>query len=352
MLKSLYYKALNNRRYIELEQEKDDNSFLKGKWFDKSFSYCENDFSIAAGDGSFNKKKFLMFNYCPIGAEALIFDGELKHIEQSEIFEKDHLPYLDELLSTYMSIFEFKCCLKAINEYDVDYYLFDGSILGDLQNPYPMGSKFPEDIKKNLDGGVLSLFLEKINDLSDLGLSFPFLLDKVFKHASKDNIDDYKLHLSSIEKLLLLREILMKNKKIISISKTSSANDLFKSKAPDIAIFDQYTQKEGMSLVIKKKVKLKSAFPVFNDFFTKLWFTIFYIRLEDNKNILKIELPYKASNDEIIKVIGIIKRDLSEGYPYLLKKAHNDVIIKNNDVEDLLKIGRVYQTTNREQLKM
>lgn len=363
MLKSLYYKALNNRKYLRPEPEKKDKSFLDDKWFDKSFEKSSDDFSIAAGDGSFNIKKFLMFNYCPVGAEALIYDGEIKQIEQAEIFEIDHIPFIKELIPNYMAIFELKCCLKAIREYDVDYYLFDGSLFGDLQNHYPKGSKQPSDIKEHLDGGVLKLFVDKINDLSNLDLSFPEIKKRIFVHVSgegsdnfaADELDDvYNLHLSSIEKLLVLAEVLKNNKKIISISKTSSNNELFHWKAPDIGVLDQFTQKQGISKIIHKKVErdIKVPFPVCNDFFNRLWFTIFYVRLEDNKNVLKVELPYYAEEDEVYEIVKVIKRDAAEGYPYLLNKAHNDVIITNKHVEELLKISRIYEKTNREQLKM
>lgn len=353
MLTSLYYKALNNKRYLQIESKREDTSFLKNKWTTRPFAKSRDDFSIAAGDGSFNKKKFLSFSYCPVGAESLIFDGELKQFDQSEIFEINPISFLDELLSNYMSIFELKCCLKAITEYDVDYYLFDGSIFGDLQNPYPMGAKQPKDIKNGLNDGILNVFIEDIRDLSDLNLSFPAVKKRVFPNVS-DNDEDYNLYLSSFEKLLVLREVLKNNKKIISISKTSSTNDLFTSKVPDIGILDQYTHKQGISKIIHKNVLKDSiiSFPVANDFFNKLDFTIFYLRLEDNKNVIKVELPYYASDDEVYRIAEIIKRDSAEGYPYLLKKAHNDVVITNKHVDELLKIGRVYETTNREYLKM
>ncbi len=353
MLKSLYIKALNNRRYIQPEPEKNSDFSLDGKWFDRPFAKSNKDFSIAAGDGSFNIKKFLMFNYCPVSAEALIYDDNLKSIEQSEIFEMEHVPFIKELIPNYMAIFEFKCCLKAINEYDVDYYLFDGSIFGDLQNHYPKGAKQPADLKEKLDGGVLSYFVDKVNDLSNLDLSFPLIKKQIYAHPSKELDEVYDLYLSSIEKLLVLREVLKSNKKVISISKTSSNNDLFHSNAPDIGILDQLTQKQGISKIIRKKVESNIAvpFPVFDEFFSKLWFTIFYVRLEENKNVLKVELPYWAEDDEVAEIIEIIKRDAAEGYPYLLNKAHNDVVITNKHVDELLKISRIYETTNREQLR-
>ncbi len=349
MLNSLYYKALNYKNFVSFKPDKDTSSFLEGRWFDMPFAKSREDFSIAAGDGSFNKKKFLEFNFCPVGAESLIFDGELKQFEQSEIFNIDHINFLDELLANYMSIFELKCCLKSIVQYNVDYYLFDGSIFGDLQNPYPMGAKLPDDIKNDFNRGILNHLIENINDLSSLDLSFPDI-KKVFAHVNDNNDEDYNLHLSAIEKLLVLKEILKYNKRIISISKTSSSNDIFNSNVPDIALFDKYTNKSGISKICYKTVKRN--FPVANDFFNKLVFTIFYLRLNNNKSVLKVELPYYATEEEVIKIVEAINRDLAGGYPYLLKKAHNDVVITNKDVEELLKIGKVYETTNREQLRM
>ncbi len=48
---------------------------------------------------------------------------------------------------------------------------------------------------------------------------------------------------------------------MIAISKSSSNNDIFHSNMPDIAIFDKYTQKEGISKVIRKKYQ-KTSIPL------------------------------------------------------------------------------------------
>ena len=77
---------------------------------------------------------------------------------------------------------------------------------------------------------------------------------------------------------------------------------------------------------------------------------MFYLRLEDNKNIFKVELPYKASNEEIIRIIEMLKVFSVQGYPYLLNMAHNDVVIKDKNMDELLKIAKIYQKTNREML--
>ena len=67
--------------------------------------------------------------------------------------------------------------------------------------------------------------------------------------------------------------------------------------------------------------------------------------------IIKIELPYEADEDEIRKILSDLKRDSVEGYPYLLKKAHNEVVIKNKDIDGLSKIIGFYEKSGREMLK-
>ena len=118
------------------------------------------------------------------------------------------------------------------------------------------------------------------------------------------------------------------NRKIVAISKTSSSTEYFNSKIPDMAIFDMCSKKQGYSKPRYSDVsKVKRDFPVKNNFLKSLEFTIFYARLEDHKNILKFELPYHATEEDI-KTVETGQKISAEGYPLLLKKAHNDVVIR------------------------
>ena len=162
--------------------------------------------------------------------------------------------------------------------------------------------------------------------------------------------EDFDLHLASIEKIILLKELLENKRKIISISKTSSDTELFEWKIPDIAILDKFTEKQGLSKIEYRRVFKNAPFPFYNDFFKRLQFTVFYVRLQDNKNVLKVELPYKASVGEVIRIIEKINKLSVQGYPYLLSKAHNDVVITDRNIKELLKIAKIYETTNREML--
>lgn len=352
MLNSLYIKAASKRGSIkEIIPELEGNSIVSDNWSEKNITSSDDEFSIGAGDGSFNKKKFLGFNFYAVAAESLIFDGQLKTIEQSDIDRFPYLSYLDEFLSNYMSIFELKCCLSSLEEYNVDYYLIDGSIYGDLQNPFPKGVETSAKAKKELISATLNDFEEMVKNPSDKSVYSPKLFNKYFK-IYREYKYPYTLYLTTIERLVVLKEILKNSRKMIAISKSSSNNDIFHSNMPDIAIFDKYTQKEGISKVIRKKVSkdINTTFPVFDEFFKDLKFTIFYLRLADYKNVLKVELPYEASMAEIEEIASKLKKFSTNGYPYLLKKAHNDVVISDKNIKELINIAKVREKSGREML--
>ena len=76
MLNSLYIKAASKRGSIkEIIPELEGNSIVSDNWSEKNITSSDDEFSIGAGDGSFNKKKFLGFNFYAVAAESLIFDG-------------------------------------------------------------------------------------------------------------------------------------------------------------------------------------------------------------------------------------------------------------------------------------
>ena len=158
--------------------------------------------------------------------------------------------------------------------------------------------------------------------------------------------------MESLEHLMALKQLLQNKEKIIAISKTSTSNDIFHTNIPDIAILEMATKGEGFTKPYYRKVdsSVKHDFPIHNEFFTNLWFTIVFARLKDNKNVIKIELPYHADEKEIRNILSILKSNSTDGYPFLLKKAHNDVVIKNKDMARLSNILEFMEKTGREML--
>lgn len=349
MLNSLYLEAAKKRGIIrEILPDIGDKGSISKMWDEISFSASSEEISIGAGDGSFNKKKFLAFTFYAVGAESVIFDGEFQTMDDSIIDTIEHSPFIDDLLRLYMSVLETKSAVKTLQYFDIDYYMVDGSLLGDLIRPFPMGISIDRKTREEILDAGLDELREKTR-IFNSKLEAPRIIDRFYKN----NIMNYKMFLTSIEQLLLLKELFNHREKIIAVSKTSTNRDLFNSNIPDISIFDKYTKKAGMSRIIYKKVsdEVKYNFLVENEFFKSMVFTVFYLRLEDNRNVLKVELPYEASKKEILEIIKKIKKYSSEGYPYLLKKAHNDVVISTKNMETLTSIVNLREKIGREMLR-
>ena len=361
MLESLYNEAIKKKGTINEMIENYTNLELdvSNFWINEKIEKYDKDLTIAAGDGSKHDKKFLNFYFYAISAESLIYNKILRKIECSNINIIPHSKFARDRIRSYMGLFEVKNALKTIKTHNIDYYLYDGSLLGDLIRPFPLEKEIPQKIKKEIFNLSEDYLKNDINNIENNDIEiFSTIIANNFLNEKFDQLKEYEpvIFLEYIEKLLALSNLLKYNKKIIAISKTSSSVDYFNVNIPDIAIFDKHSTNSGFSYppkikpVFEKSEKLKREFPVEDSFFKSLKFTIFYVRLEKNRNILKVELPYKADENDIKKIIGIINKNSPEGYPYLLKKAHHDVIIKKRDIEHLFKIFGFYEKTGREML--
>ncbi len=318
-------------------------------WIDYSTTNMDPTKIISAGDGSINKKKYLSFVFYAISAETLTYKKNMKKIENSFIDITTPQRFLDDRIRNYMEIYEYKNALKTIQNYNPDYFLFDGSVMGSLIRPLPLEKELPTNIKKEIiEDYKIPLIKEiKKGQVTISSLQFKNELEKY------GDIKTVLMFLESIETLLVIKEILEYKDKIIGISKTSSNKDYFNLDMPDMSIFDLKHDNEGYSKPYSPKVsekQFKHEYNIENEYFKNQEFSIFYTRLEKNKNILKFEVPYKLTNSKIEELINIIKPICTEGYPYLLKKAHHDVVIKKTDMEQLIKIMGFYEKNGREML--
>ena len=347
MLNSLYTEAIRKKGLINepLEEYKESKIDIESKWNEEEIIPKDSDIVLAAGDGSYNKKKYLSFNFYAVAAQSLVYnpnetESKLKTIESAELDIIPHQSFLEDRLRNMMSIFEIKTAIKTFHDFDIDYYMDDGSILGDLIRPIPVEKTISPEKKEN----IISQVKEKLEfeiQSDELNLS-SFNFKEEFKDLFEDeNIDEYALitFLETLENLIALKYLLENKKKIIAISKTSSSNELFFANIPDMAILDGLTKKQGFSEPYYRKVtyKTKHDFPIENE--------------DDNKNIIKIELPYYTEDKEEIKeILSVLKSNSTEGYPFLLKKAHKDVVISNQDMNSLSKIIGFLDKSGREML--
>ena len=355
MLDSLYAEALRKKGQIndELEELTESKIQVEEKWNSEPIIPTPDDVVIAAGDGSVSKKKYLSFNFYAVAAESLIYDGKLETIETVEINTIPHQSFVDDRLRNKMAVFEIKNAIRALNRYEIDYYLDDGSLLGDLIRPSPSANKLSKTQRDIIISKVREAVRKDIENDEDDIKSFNF--KEEFQDLFEDDeIDEEALisFLENIEKLTALSYFLKNKKQIVAISKTSSTNDIFHVNIPDIALFDKATKTQGFSDPYYRSVssRVKHDFPVEDEFFRTLEFTVFFARLEDYKNIIKIELPYHASKNDIRRILADLKKDSVEGYPFLLKKAHHDVVIKNKDIAQLSRIVGLVEKSGREML--
>lgn len=348
MLDSIYGKALekkdelNNKLQIDFEKMKIDPS---KHWIDTPIKELQSHKTISGGDGSRNWSEFLGFVVYAINAECLVYDGkELQIVECCDIDVINPYKYVKNRLETYMSILEIKSSLKALNDFNTDLTLIDGSILGKLIRPSPIENALPGWIKNEIKVKYLNEIEKCIKNNLEIQITSPKLFDSFGVFG--ENIVDSIIFLESLENLLatryLLKEAAEREKDIVGISKTSIRTDYnFDSNIPDMAIFDKFSKKQGYSEPIHINVSdnmVKRAFPIYDKFFKNLTFTIFYARLDDFKNILKFELPYKVNEEDIIPILESLKCICADGYPYLLKKAHNDVVLRNRDMKNISRI--------------
>ena len=358
MLDSLYEKALKKKDNINKQISTDfDNLELdpSTEWNNKTIDEEDNDMTIAAGDGSINKMNFMSFIFYAIDAECLVYDTKLNTIESSEIDIILHHKHVEDRLRSYMGIFEIKNAMKAFKQYDIQVLLFDGSILGNLIRPFPLEKKLKNELKEKIKYKYHPKLEDELKkELKDSNVS---ITSAKFSKSIEDEFEnkvDAMIYLEHLENLLVIAELLNNRNQVVAISKTSTSNEYFKSEIPDIAIFDKHSAKEGYSnpkhiKMSNKKVK-REDFPVKNDFFRDITFTIFYARLENHKNILKFELPYYAEEKDIKELLTVIKSKSAEGYPLLLKKAHHDVVIRRIDLDRLSKIIGFMEKSGREML--
>ena len=351
MLETLLEIALSKKGEIisKLDEFYASGPDTSKSWVDHSFTENKGDSTLAAGDGSINRKKFLSFVFYAISAETLIYKKELKKIESSTVDIMPHHGFVEDRLRNYMSLLELKNALRSFEEHNPDYYLFDGSLLGNLIRPLPMDRELSSYIKDTIKSRYLSSLDAEIN-LNAVEISASKFEDHISEKFA--NKTEATIYLESLENLLIISRLLKNGRKIVGISKTSTSNDYFGLDIPDMALFDRNHQKQGYSIPRTQKVSktVKHDFPVENKFFRSLTFTTFYARLEDNKNLLKFELPYEAEEEDIIELLNIIKANCTEGYPYLLKKAHNDVVIKKVDMNQLLRMMGFIEKDGREML--
>jgi NurA-like 5'-3' nuclease len=335
----------------KIEKQREDLPKPDKRWIQEKIAESLVSHTVAGVDGSSNYIEFLSLVLYALGAECVILgDKKQPPLKVSDIDILLPYRYTNERIRFYMTIFEFKLGLNALENNDIDYILFDGSLFGDLISPVPFGIYLRDEIRIPLLNKYVPKLEKKIEERRIEISSLQFL--KELKNEFPEDYTKSMVYLEFIENLVTLKSLLKFKEKIVSISKSSKRGDIFNLNVPDIAVFNTMTKEEGRTApeYIKITKRVKRNFIFSSSFFRSLEFSFIYSRLETRKNVLKIEFPYRISEEKVQDILSVLKRYCIEGYPYQLTKAHRDVVISRKNMELLVKQYGLFDKTGREML--
>lgn len=383
MLSILYQKSIEKREEIteffdniieEINLEK-----VKDEYVNRNFTKTTQDKNYAAIDGSFNKKKFMPAYLYTVTSQTIISKKNMDAQKESEAGEIStistiHSQKIDKILSTYMDILELKSTIDTLKKHpDIDYMLLDGPISGTLLNYHE------QDLDKNLlefikmlaikylpeelikDDLTLEITTERIKEIA-LAKSREIIEDNDLDYELEEIEMDIILCLAGFEQLMCISYLLKNYKeKIICISKTSTTKSLFKEKVPDAAVIEYACNESGYTRPHKfdsmrpvryvGHVKRQVDFPIENFELSNTPYKTFFTKLENNSNVLKIEIPYDIDNEKIPEILEDLKSISVNGYPHILKKAHDEVKIKTKHIERIARNMGLYEKTGRDMLE-
>jgi hypothetical protein len=327
------------KKRIQLLREEKNLKKYKKHWH--ALDIKERKAKIGAEDGSINHKKFKNIVLYAVNASAPVYNGRIADSQFSDI---DLLyPYreIKDRLDIYRTIFEFKASLKVID--DVDIFLIDGSIYSDLVAPRNLGMGLSK--KERME---VMEFLPEIEE----GEEVEIISKRLAKDIKGPNRFNKIAYLEYMEYVSTLKRFIERGRdKVVGVSKTASTSS-FGEGMPDIAVFDEISKEPGYGFAKEKEKILQKKFPIYEEFFTSYvpFFKYFYARLEKGKGVLMMEVPRDIKEKEIVKMLGIMRSISVDGYPYLLRRAHKDVVITNRDIEKFAVSLGLNELTGREAL--
>ncbi|ACX72674.1 NurA domain protein [Methanocaldococcus vulcanius M7] len=339
---------LKNRDQIIKKMEKIndiDKKEVEEHWILNDFD-DPVDLNFAGGDGSCNKIDYISFSFYGVGAVSFMHrNGEkIRQVGEEYIFDIAHPLEIEDRIRRFMQILELKTAMYVLKNYNVDYYLFDGSLFSLLIST-KKGMEAYEEQLKNVFLEYKKEFSKKIDEEIETGEIGVISKDLEY------NLNE-KILIEHVEYIITLTKLINEFKdKLIGISKTSKINIYFDRNMPDIAIFTKYTDKAGYSKPIdflgkigdekKEKHKQLSSIVKGIHFIEKHPFNakigtayIQFIRLEDNCGVVGLTSFNKVDEG----VISSIKEISINGYPYILKKAHNTVELTTKKLETIAKM--------------
>ncbi|WP_162685900.1 DNA double-strand break repair nuclease NurA [Methanosphaera sp. BMS] len=388
MLESLYEKMIERKDQIQEEFDslhedinpEEIDRLFKPHTFEKTIQ----DKTFISTDGSHNSKKYLDGILYAVGAVTLLSRPDESIIPESEeadvrTYTATNLEGFNQYISTYMEILELKNTLKSLknNENTIDYILIDGSLRGQLHH-FNVNNELNQQIKTILLG-IIKKFEKKLDDNSfDVELDYynniGYIKQQVIQKAKESNdeeLSNFKYenfeeeiqnYYTGLELLACITHLINNySEKIVCISKTSRTNKLFDEKIPDSAVLEYFTTESGYTIPAvtdnKKLVRplnqnrfTSLEYPLYNDKILNYHYITLFARLENKKHVIKIEIPLKNKDnvnkilDNIVNILDDLYSCSINGYPYILKKVHDNVVITNKFMD---RMEMVYELKNK-----
>ncbi len=328
-----------------------DPQIVLSEWSEHKFKENKK-YKIVCGDGSYNTIDYID-KYLILSAGLGVSsdkDGKLEFEYNSFLivipFNVIVKKFLDDLASLIMSTLELKSIYLISKRKKPDIVVLDGSIRNFIIRFGPSHSREIGQnwfLKGDLDERkVENLYDEYKDEIYNHDIWAYYVL-KEQKDISREDKFVYFAHLLYYEYLKVLDDIL-REFKVISISKSFSASSEVKIfpfiVAPDILIFNNYTNSVGYSRIehyidlyddeYKDYRKFKWKLPEPFRHLEKKDIKFFYVRFEERYRVYKVEFVGNLNQDFVLDVLSPA---IVGGYFYLLKLAHNEVLIRDSDTE-------------------
>ncbi|MBW9223787.1 DNA double-strand break repair nuclease NurA [Methanothermococcus sp. SCGC AD-155-E23] len=338
---------------------------LNDCWISSNFQGNGADYTFGGGDGSFNRIDYI--NLCLYLVGSVSYTNKVgERLEDSISFWEPGivLPYryVEYRLKLYMINMELKTALWNLENRDIDYYLFDGSLYSLIIQTHTYGGRINGEIKEDY-GEILDYYRNYKKEIKDE--IYQDLADNRLTPVTSTvrNAEDEKLRiiLEQVEYIVLLREIVEKYRdKFIGVSKTSkmsiyfkryndNGNSLFKT-LPDIGIFSSAEgtgYSKPINLADRKEVDYNIYYSIhylkrFHLHIPELYYQ--FVRLDSKGGVLNITSFKKLEE----KFFANLKDISVGGYPYILRRSHEDVKISDKDMEICARLLKLYDSRDRD----
>ncbi len=336
-----------------------------------------------AEDGSFNKRHYLGFYLYSVSGYAVGYKEDGKFVEEVtgeinlSVIKRSDL--VDDYFRMLMFLSELKAVLRLSEREKPSVIILDGTLSSRFITFFPKTDWFSNENFEGKIADIAGQFIKIIKEnllKEDITAFSEIVKEKVIKKLveifgekgkRRDILEATFSKLAYFEYLLLLHRLfygLKWNPVVIGIAKTSHLTEIFNRSMPDIRIFHQFVKKTGYSEPIYVDLEQKKwEFSEIFEYLEKntavelkdVSIKYFYGKYDRGKTISLIEVYENPQFNQDIspeKILDILNYYSVVGYPFLLKKADNEVRITNRDmdlIENLLDLKR--EIHGREGLK-